>query len=405
MEVVQCVDKLAGETFDCKIVRYMQTRSAVWLALQVAGERRAAESEEMPVGDSNAGSMRIRSPGVSCQGGADGIESEDGAKGSQPETTSTGRMFPNFMNRTQEIDANSILQLCRQEHCFIPAEDLELATDCVAVGSFWQITAGSWKGTPIVAKQSKALFGDTSHTRLNILNELRMLRLIRHPCLLQLFGVATIGPTKELTLIVEVTHAPALVMWLRSPSSNEDDAGPPGEKERLLVLLQICRVLRHLHTHVPPIVHGNLKDTGVVVEEGSPFPKVKILEFGFAQMLTGSQVHATGDGTWRYKAPELWQAGALPAPTPAMDSFAFGGLMFLLASGKKPFSDITSDEMFCAIRKGRSVHPNWEDRDFSHGVWNSLLPACLQSSPQDRPGMHDIHAALAGHLQRASVAA
>merc|ERR1711920_1109363 len=125
--------------------------------------------------------------------------------------------------------------------------------------------------------------------------------------------------------------------------------GNPDETERLQVLLQICRVLRHLHTHDPPIIHGGLKATGVVVEESLPFPKVKLLEFGIAQMLTGSQAHATGGGSWRYKAPELWQVGALPAPAPAIDIFALGGLMFLLASGKRPFSDMSFDEMFFAM--------------------------------------------------------
>ena len=156
------------------------------------------------------------------------------------------------------------------------------------------------------------------------------------------------------------------------------------------MLRQICWVVVHLHTHDPPIVHGSLKDSAIAVECCEPYPKAKLLEFGFAQMRTYSQARTRGDNHWRYRAPELWQAGPRPAPRPAIDIFALGGLMFLLASDKKPFSGIAHDEVFFSVRKGQPVQPKWEEQRLAEGEWRELPKACMRHSPNDRPDCREV---------------
>ena len=167
------------------------------------------------------------------------------------------------------------------------------------------------------------------------------------------------------------------------------------------MLRQICWVLRHLHTHEPPIVHGNLKDSNVVVTNGSPYPMVKVLDFGCAQMHTRSQTRVRSTSSWRYRAPELWPEGDPPAPTPTMDIFALGGLMFLLASDTKPFSMITSDDVFFAVRLNRPVHPNWEDQKFTQGFWLDLPRSCMQHNPRDRPHIRHVQACVENTMAEA----
>jgi len=407
MEVVNCVDEVKGEVFDCKMVRYMTSAKMAWLALQVVGERRAVEIA-VPAGGKFGRDFAVLGAPIgaapdaadpSGQGGADDAESVDDARSSIAETTATGRMFPNLAEPAHLIDTRGIVDLCIREHCLIPTEDIELGPCEIASGKAWQVKPGSWKGTPIAAKQSKASFGRMSAGEV-IMNELRMLRLVRHPCLVQFFGVIVSPSTNAISLIVESTQAPDLCAYLRSPSGVA--TGPtPGESERARVLLQICWVMRHLHTHRPPIVHGSLKDTNVVVTRGSPYPKVKVLDFGCAQMRTRSQTRVRDSSSWRYRAPELWQEGDPLAPTPTMDIFALGGLMFLLASDTKPFSMITSDDVFFAVRLNRPVHPNWEDQKFTQGFWLDLPRSCMQHNPRDRPHIRHVQACVENTMAEA----
>jgi len=380
MEIVQCVDRTAGEAFDCKILRYMHSSKTAWLALQVVGERHAVVTEEVLSGGR---------PSASGQGDADEVESLLGPASSIPDTTYTGRMFPNLVNASHEIDRDGILAICQEEHCLIPSNQIEVRDAEVASGSFWQVKSGSWKGTPVAIKTSRCLFGSNMSSAEAILNELRMLRLVRHPCLVQFLGVLVSPSTNEFSLIVESAQAPDLCAYLGSPSRVATHR-TPSEVERSWVLSQICWVMRHLHTHVPPIVHGSLKDTNIVVEKSSDIgtanPKVKVLDLGFAQMRTTSQTRARAGRSWRYKAPELWPLDP-PAPALAMDIFALGGLMFFLASDTKPFSMVDFDHVFFAVNQGRPMQPNWENQKFTEGFWGHLPRHCMEHDPHDRPNI------------------
>jgi len=75
-----------------------------------------------------------------------------------------------------------------------------------------------------------------------------------------------------------------------------------------------------------------------------------------------------------------------------MDMFAFGGLMFLLASDTKPFSGLTENNVFFTYKKGQSVHPNWAMQTLTQGDWRELPRACMAHNPFDRPRIRDIFA-------------
>lgn len=108
--------------------------------------------------------------------------------------------------------------------------------------------------------------------------------------------------------------------------------GPIGEPELSRIASAIAGGLAAAHAQ--GIAHGDLKPDNVIV---GPDGRIRILDFGLAERrLDATPVaHAGIAGTPGYMAPEQLRGG--PA-TPAADVFAFGVLLFEMATGRHPFA-------------------------------------------------------------------
>ena len=88
--------------------------------------------------------------------------------------------------------------------------------------------------------------------------------------------------------------------------------------------------------HRQGIAHGDLKPDNVIVRRDG---QIKILDFGLAETRPDAQteaLHRSGlAGTPGYMAPEQLRGAAA---TPAADVFAFGVLLFEMATGRHPFA-------------------------------------------------------------------
>jgi serine/threonine protein kinase len=72
--------------------------------------------------------------------------------------------------------------------------------------------------------------------------------------------------------------------------------------QRLSMLLSAAVGLSYLHSLQPPVVHGDLKSSNLLVEEG--MVSVKVSDFGFAR-LKEDNVTMTRCGTPCWTAPEI----------------------------------------------------------------------------------------------------
>ncbi len=117
------------------------------------------------------------------------------------------------------------------------------------------------------------------------------------------------------------------------------EGGPLAPSRAAAVLKRICAGVGA--AHALGIVHRDLKPDNVVVGAGDE--RVKVLDFGVARMLEGSDGTPTRSGlvfgTARYISPE----GALGERTdPRSDVYSLGVMAYQMLSGRLPFEGPTS---------------------------------------------------------------
>jgi class 3 adenylate cyclase/WD40 repeat protein/tRNA A-37 threonylcarbamoyl transferase component Bud32/energy-coupling factor transporter ATP-binding protein EcfA2 len=107
------------------------------------------------------------------------------------------------------------------------------------------------------------------------------------------------------------------------------DRGAPGLAipSVLAYLAEAAEALTFLHTHDPPIVHGDVKPANLILTRGG---HVKLVDFGLSST-RGSG--APRRGTSGFRAPEL-EAGA--APSRRSDVYALAATAFTLLTGAPP---------------------------------------------------------------------
>jgi WD40 repeat protein/tRNA A-37 threonylcarbamoyl transferase component Bud32 len=108
-----------------------------------------------------------------------------------------------------------------------------------------------------------------------------------------------------------------------------DVEGRPGLDPALAIsyLEQAAEALEHLHTHDPPVVHGDVKPANLIVTSSG---RVVLVDFGLSSTPTDDLRRA---GTAGYVAPEV-AAGS--RPTAASDAYSFAATALALITGETP---------------------------------------------------------------------
>jgi serine/threonine protein kinase len=146
------------------------------------------------------------------------------------------------------------------------------------------------------------------------------------------------------------------------------------------------RIAHALHVaHEIGIVHRDLKAENVMLVEGPQGEVVKVLDFGIAVNITDGAERATRPGiavgTPEYMAPEQARGDT---PTPSIDVYAAGVLMFELLVGEPPFTAANPLEILG--RKAVSPAPKVASRrDDIPEELAQLVDSCLAMEPEDRP--------------------
>eukprot|EP00927_Polykrikos_kofoidii_P070924 TRINITY_DN6728_c0_g1_i7.p1 TRINITY_DN6728_c0_g1~~TRINITY_DN6728_c0_g1_i7.p1 ORF type:complete len:614 (+),score=54.74 TRINITY_DN6728_c0_g1_i7:246-1844(+) len=299
-------------------------------------------------------------------------------------TTLSGRVF-------SDLDAwESIASLGVEEHWLVPASEITMSFDeTLGQGGFGEVILATYHGADVAIKFPwKADLVEYSERHIvSVLHEIRILRHLRHPCIIGLIG-ALVDIEKGLVgLILEREHGESLDRFVRC------DLGPPKTSidARKEIVLSIGHGLQYLHSRCPCVVHGDLKDTNILVSEvGTKCTRrvyrSKLIDFGLSRMLTRN-VRPLG-GTPLWAAPEVILGGQLPSA--AADVFSFGKVVFLIGTNLDPNVCWAREEIRNAISQRWTLPLDWPEEDDMVSDLKAIIELCLQASPPHRPAIRDV---------------
>ena len=150
-----------------------------------------------------------------------------------------------------------------------------------------------------------------------------------------------------------------------------------GWKETVEIALQICSALKAAHD--AGIIHRDLKPSNLIIE---PNGKVMLTDFGVAQVFAGRKLTATGGvlGTAEYMSPEQAQG---QRTTKQSDLYSLGAVMYVMLTGRPPFTGKTTLEIMQKHRYGQFDRPKMYVDDIPYWL-DELVCQLLEKNPDDR---------------------
>lgn len=271
----------------------------------------------------------------------------------------------------------AIIALGRKEHWILDSQEVIVDHNkLLGSGAYGTVKAGVFRGCDVAIKSAK----DEKRTELPLLNELRLLRHVRHPNVVLFFGACINPSTGDIALIFELIEGYTLENFIKVKR-------PAQVIDSLSILLCVASALQYLHGMETPIVHGDLKDSNVFVERVHAACRAKLGDFGLSRLIKGNDNVRLG-GTMRWMAPEVILGQTISDPSYS-DVFSFGRLMSYTLTYKRPCSGLTANDIKQLAKQGQVPTLAWT----CPAIVLSLVPfgkACVSFEPEERPSMVEI---------------
>jgi len=197
--------------------------------------------------------------------------------------------------------------------------------------------------------------------------------LQEHPNIVTLYGVY--DSEKHLYLVLE----------LMSPQDLYDEIIEREnltEKQASKVMKQVLTAISFIHSN--KIVHRDIKLENLLLKKKGDLSTIKVTDFGLSKCCETS-LPRSAVGTPFYVSPDLLIAIDDKSPyTFAIDMWALGVLLFIVLSGRLPFTGQDDEELFDNILEANII---WKSPQFD-AVSNEakdLISQLLRKDPQFRP--------------------
>jgi outer membrane protein assembly factor BamB/tRNA A-37 threonylcarbamoyl transferase component Bud32 len=141
--------------------------------------------------------------------------------------------------------------------------------------------------------------------------------------------------------------------------------------------LQLCKVLKYLHTQEPPIIFRDLKPLNIMITRED---HLYLIDFGIARFFRPGRIRDTAPlGSPGYASPEQYSRQT----TPQADIYSFGATLHHLLSGRDP-----SDGLF------HFPPLQLEPYDSTTQAVSDLITQMVAMRQEERPGIQEVQQAL-----------
>ena len=149
-------------------------------------------------------------------------------------------------------------------------------------------------------------------------------------------------------------------------------------KDVLTIALQVVPALRHVHDH--GIIHRDIKPSNLICNAQG---QIKLTDFGIAKVFAATHLTATGGivGTAEFLSPE--QAAGKTVGKRS-DLYCLGCVLYMLLTGKPPFSGNTYVELLHKHRYGQFDRPQKFVPDVPTEI-DEVICQLLEKDPDKRP--------------------
>src|SRR5712691_9376548 len=235
-----------------------------------------------------------------------------------------------------------------------------------------------WRGRDTRLERSVAIkilpveFAEDAQFKLRFAREAKTISQLNHPHICTLYDVG------ENYLVMELLEGESLAERIAK--------GALPLEQVLRYGVQIADALDKAHRS--GIIHRDLKPGNIMITKSG----AKLLDFGLAKSsvgtapLAGTTVHkpltaeGTIVGTFQYMAPEQLEGENADART---DIFAFGAVLYEMATGQRAFEGKTRTSLIAAIVSGEPK-PISQIQPMAPPGFETVVRKCLAKNPDDR---------------------
>jgi len=220
----------------------------------------------------------------------------------------------------------------------IKDEEIQLG-DMLGQGMVGMIYKANWRGSPVAAKCLKDNFSKDTVGWNDLVAEIQILSVLRHPNLVQFLGASLSSDrhsNKPPMIVYELMGGGSLEDLFRKQTS-KNGVWKPSRAQSWVWSKDLFRALCFLHQSNPPLLHRDVKPANLLLT--SDFQTMKLGDFGLCKALKHGNIEMTGDtGTKRYMAPEVHRND--PHYSVKADIYSGGLTIWLMSTGSVPYADI-----------------------------------------------------------------
>ena len=215
----------------------------------------------------------------------------------------------------------------------------------IGQGGFSEIYESQWLGIPVAVKVifdpniTEALMEEFN-------NEIEKLFILRHPYIVQLYGITDREKSQKLAVITELAPKGSLFDYLHKNPKTKNNLSLDFKNK---ITKQLICTMAYIHSR--GYVHRDLKTQNILLDKNLD---MKMCDFGLtklkSELNSGSGQFA---GTPCYMAPELFDRKFYDDK---VDVFAFGTVIWEIYTQKIPYANCDAMEIKQKVTKGEELY-------------------------------------------------